>query len=69
MDEALLVEDTVTAVVQVKGKVRDRFEVSADISEADATALALGSDKVQSYLDGEPRKVIARPPKLVNIVP
>src|SRR5699024_1651208 len=40
-DEALLVEDTVTCVVQVKGKVRDRIEVAADISDDDLTAQAL----------------------------
>ncbi|WP_281964625.1 leucine--tRNA ligase [Serinicoccus marinus] len=68
-DPALLVEDAVTAVVQVKGKVRDRLEVAADISEADLEQLALGSEKVQRFLDGMPvRKVIVRAPGLVNIV-
>lgn len=68
-DPALLVEDTVTAVVQVKGKVRDRLDVAADISEADLEALALGSEKVQRFLDGAPvRKVVVRAPSLVNIV-
>ena len=68
-DPALLVEDAVTAVVQVKGKVRDRLEVAADISEADLEQLALGSEKVQRFLDGMPvRKVIVRAPSLVNIV-
>ena len=68
-DPALLVEDTVTMVVQVNGKVRDRLEVATDISEDDATAAALTSDKVAAHLDGgEPKKVIARPPKLVNVV-
>ncbi|GAB3903162.1 leucine--tRNA ligase [Microbispora bryophytorum] len=68
-DPALLVRESVTAVVQVAGKVRDRLEVSPDISETDLQALALASDKVRPYLDGEPRKVIVRVPKLVNIVP
>ncbi|WP_327047028.1 leucine--tRNA ligase [Microbispora sp. NBC_01189] len=68
-DPALLVRESVTAVVQVAGKVRDRLEVSPDISEADLEALALESDKVRPYLDGAPRKVIVRAPKLVNIVP
>jgi leucyl-tRNA synthetase len=68
-DPALLVQESVTAVVQVAGKVRDRLEVSPDISEADLQALALASDKVRPYLDGEPRKVIVRAPKLVNVVP
>ncbi|MFI9554705.1 leucine--tRNA ligase [Nonomuraea endophytica] len=68
-DPALLVEDSVTAVVQVAGKVRDRLEVAPDISEDDLRALALASDKVRAHLSGEPRKVIVRAPKLVNIVP
>ncbi len=68
-DEDKLVLETVTMVVQVNGKVRDRIEVAADIAEADAEALALASERVQGYLDGgEPRRVIARPPKLVNVV-
>ncbi|MFI6905225.1 leucine--tRNA ligase [Nonomuraea sp. NPDC050394] len=68
-DPALLVEDSVTAVVQVAGKVRDRLEVAPDISEGDLRALALASEKVRAHLPGEPRKVIVRAPKLVNIVP
>ncbi|GIH28554.1 leucine--tRNA ligase [Acrocarpospora phusangensis] len=68
-DPALLVLDSVTCVVQVAGKVRDRLEVSPDISDADLEVLALESDKVRPYLSGAPRKVIVRAPKLVNIVP
>ncbi|SNU00972.1 leucyl-tRNA synthetase [Ruaniaceae bacterium KH17] len=68
-DPALLVEETVTCVVQVKGKVRDRLEVSPSISDGDLEALALGSGKVQRAIDGSPvRKVIVRAPALVNIV-
>ena len=59
----------VTMVVQVNGKVRDRIEVDPGIDEAEAERLALASTKVQAHLDGAtPRKVIARPPSLVNIV-
>ncbi|WP_313823515.1 leucine--tRNA ligase [Citricoccus sp.] len=69
VDEALLVQDTATAVVQIKGKVRDRLEVPIDISAADLERLALASEAVQRSLDGaEIRKVIVREPKLVNIV-
>ena len=69
VDEALLVEDTVTAVVQVKGKVRARLEVSPDVSDADLEAAALADAGVQRALDGAVvRKVIVRAPKLVNIV-
>ncbi len=67
-DESLLVDDTVTCVVQVQGKVRDRLEVKTDISDAELTKLALESDKVQQFLDGEPRKIIVRAPRLINIV-
>jgi leucyl-tRNA synthetase len=68
-DPAKLAVDTVTLVVQVNGKVRDRLEVPAGIDSAEAERLALASPKVQAHLDGgEPRKVIAKPPKLVNIV-
>ncbi|MFC5281035.1 leucine--tRNA ligase [Arcanobacterium canis] len=68
-DPSLLVDDQVTAVFQVKGKVRDRAEVRADISAQELEALALASPKVQKFLDGAPRKVIVRAPKIVNIVP
>jgi leucyl-tRNA synthetase len=69
-DESLLVQDTVTAVVQVQGKVRDRLEVSPDISEDRLRELALASENVQRALDGRGiRTVIVRAPKLVNIVP
>jgi leucyl-tRNA synthetase len=69
VEESLLVQDTTTAVVQVKGKVRDRLEVPMDISAADLEQLALASETVQRSLDGAAiRKVIVREPKLVNIV-
>ncbi len=69
VDPALLVEDAVTAVVQIQGKVRGRLEVSPDISEADLEAAALADPAVVKAVDGRPiRKVIVRAPKLVNIV-
>jgi leucyl-tRNA synthetase len=68
-DPALAQAETVTMVVQVNGKVRDRVEVAADISEAEMTELALGSAKVQEHLGGrEPRRVICVPPNLINLV-
>jgi leucyl-tRNA synthetase len=70
VDPALLVEDTVTCVVQVRGKVRDRLEVPPGISEDALRTLALESDAVVRALDGAGiRTVIVRAPKLVNIVP
>jgi len=61
--------DTETMVVQVNGKVRDRITVAPTIDSDAAAALALASAKVQGYLGGQaPRRVVARPPKLVNIV-
>ena len=69
VDPALLVEDTVTAVVQVKGKVKARLEVAPDIAEADLEALALADADVQRAIGDAPvRKVIVRAPKLVNVV-
>jgi leucyl-tRNA synthetase len=68
-DPELTRVSTVTLVVQVNGKVRARLEVDAGISESDAIALALAAPKVAEQLGGvEPKKVIARPPKLVNVV-
>jgi leucyl-tRNA synthetase len=69
-DPALLVEESVTCVVQVAGKVRDRLEVPPSIGEDELRELALASGAVQRVLDGRPiAKVIVRAPKLVNIVP
>jgi leucyl-tRNA synthetase len=69
VDPELLVEDTVTAVVQIAGKVKGRLEVPPSISEADLEALALADEAVVRAIDGRAvRKVIVRAPKLVNIV-
>jgi leucyl-tRNA synthetase len=69
VDESLLVEEAVTAIVQIKGKVKARLEVAPDISEADLEAAAMADPDVQRALDGATiRKVIVRAPKLVNIV-
>jgi leucyl-tRNA synthetase len=69
VDEALLVEDSVTAIVQVAGKLRARLQVSPDISESDLEAAAMADNAVQRSLEGKQvRKVIVRAPKLVNVV-
>ncbi|MEL0261168.1 MAG: class I tRNA ligase family protein, partial [Aquiluna sp.] len=64
----LLVKDSLTAVVQVNGKLRDKFEVSANITEQELRELAMASSHVQRVLEGkEIKNVIVRAPKLVNI--
>lgn len=69
VDPALLVDDTITAIVQIKGKVKARLEVAKDISEQELQELALADAAVQRSIgDAEIRKVIVRAPKLVNIV-
>jgi leucyl-tRNA synthetase len=68
-DESQLVRDTFELVVQVNGKVRDRFEVDSGLSEEELVERARASERVRSYLDGgEPRKTIVVPKKLVNFV-
>src|SRR5690606_40981989 len=65
-----LVEDLVTCVVQVQGKVRDRIEVPPSISEDELRERALATAGVARTLDGRGiRKVIVRAPGLVNVVP
>ncbi|MEX2278466.1 MAG: class I tRNA ligase family protein, partial [Acidimicrobiia bacterium] len=68
-DPQLVARDVVTMVIQVNGKVRDRIDVPADIDAATAEATALASERIAEWLGGgEIRKVIARPPNIVNIV-
>ncbi|WP_098009035.1 leucine--tRNA ligase [Streptomyces sp. sk226] len=69
-DPAYVVDETVTCVVQIKGKVRARLEISPSITDAELEALALADEAVVAALGGAGiRKVIVRAPKLVNIVP
>ena len=68
-DPELLVEESVTCVVQINGKVRERLEVSPSIDDEGLRALVMGSEAVARAVDGrEVRNVITRAPKLVNIV-
>ena len=68
-DQTLLERDTFELVVQVNGKVRDRFEVDAALAEQELVARALESEKVRSHLNGKQvRKTIVVPGKLVNLV-
>ncbi len=68
-DPAYLLAETVTAVVQVQGKVRGKLEVAPDITESELQAAALTDPAVVRAIDGrEVRKVIVRAPKLVSVV-
>ena len=70
VDQRLLVQESVTCVVQVAGKVRHRVEVPVDISEEELIELALAAEPVRRALAGrQVRQVIVRPPRLVNVVP
>jgi leucyl-tRNA synthetase len=69
-DPALLAVASVTCVLQVAGKVRDRIEVPPDVSEDDLRERALASEAVTRALDGRAvRTVVVRAPRLVNVVP
>ncbi|HEX4654746.1 MAG TPA: class I tRNA ligase family protein, partial [Mycobacteriales bacterium] len=69
-DPALLVEDTVTCVIQVAGKLRDKFEVPVDVTEDELRERALASEAVRRALGDRPvRTVVIRAPRLVNVVP
>ncbi len=69
LDEEAAAEDRITLVIQVNGKLRDRIEVDADITEETAKNLALSSEAIQKHLEGKvPRHVIYVPGRLVNIV-
>jgi leucyl-tRNA synthetase len=68
-DAALAITETVTLIVQVNGKVRDRLSVAPDLDPGEAERLALQSEKARVWIDGhEVRQVISKPPRLVNIV-
>jgi leucyl-tRNA synthetase len=68
-DPALVKEESAVMVVQINGKVRARVDVSPDISEADASAVALAHSTIIQALNGKsPQRVVVRPPRLVNII-
>jgi len=69
VDESALERSSVTVVLQVNGKVRDRAEVAADIDRDALEKAALSNEKVQKFIDGKHiRKIIVVPGKLVNVV-
>lgn len=68
-DDALIVEETVTIIVQINGKLRAKLELAKDTAEADVKAAALADTNVQKFLESkEPTKVIYVPGRLVSIV-
>ena len=68
-DEAVAREETISLIIQINGKTRDKLDVPAGLDDESLGRIALGSEKVQRLLDGkEPRKVIVALGKLVNIV-
>jgi len=68
-DENKLMSDTIMLAVQVNGKVRDTIEVAIDLEEAAIKGMALGTEKIQKWLEGkEPKKVIYVKGKLVSVV-
>ena len=69
IDPALLEADSVTAILQINGKIKDRIEVSPNISDAELEALAMANPEISAAIaGGKINKVIVRAPKLVNIV-
>jgi len=68
IDQSLLVEDSVVAIVQINGKVRAKLEVSPSIGSEELEKLALENEIVAAQLEGhELKNVIVRPPKVVSI--
>jgi leucyl-tRNA synthetase len=69
-EPTLVAVESVTCVVQVAGKVRDRLQVATDVPADELEAMALSSERVKAALGDRPiRKVIVRAPKIVNVVP
>ena len=67
-DAALVAAETVEVVVQVNGRLRDRLHVPVGTPDGELVALALASERVQAHLEGEPKKTIVVPDRLVNLV-
>jgi len=68
-DPSIVLEDSLTLVVQINGKVRDKIEVPAGLSDDELQSIALSSEKTKKWTENkELRKVIVVKGKLVNIV-
>jgi len=68
-DPALTARAAVTMVIQIAGKVKSRVDVAPDVSEDDAIAAALSDPEIVRLVNGAtPKRVVAVPPRLVNII-
>jgi leucyl-tRNA synthetase len=67
-DPALVASGTVEIVVQVNGKLRDRLQVPAGTPEGELVERALASERVRAHVNGEPRRTVVVPDRLVNVV-
>ncbi len=68
-DPNLAADEVVTLVVQVNGRVRDKIEVAADVTEDRAREIALSSSRVQAHVEGkEVVRLVYVPGRLVNVV-
>ncbi|MFM8694446.1 MAG: class I tRNA ligase family protein, partial [Actinomycetota bacterium] len=69
VDPELLTQDSVTAIFQINGKIKSRVEVSPDVTDEALEKMALSDPAIVSDLGGvNPKKVITKAPKFVNIV-
>ncbi|MFT6150227.1 MAG: leucyl-tRNA synthetase, partial [Saprospiraceae bacterium] len=69
LNEAYLKEDSFTYPIAINGKMRDKIDLPADMSKADAEAAALALPKIQKHIEGKTiRKVIVVPKRMINIV-
>ena len=70
VDPSALIQDTISIVIQVKGKVRGSMQVPAEADKETLESMALSSDVARKWLEGtQPKRVIVVPGKLVNLVP
>ncbi len=68
-DPQKMIEETITMVISINGKVRDKIDVSKDESKEKLEALALDSERIQQLIEKKPiKKIIIVPNKLINIV-
>jgi leucyl-tRNA synthetase len=67
-DAKLIEDETFVLVVQISGKVRDSFEVSKSITQAEAEKLTLARESVKKHISTKPKRVIYVPGRLINIV-